>query len=146
MLASTIVALVAGGDHFTCLWVGDSRIYLVRDGKIRQLTRDHSLVQELIDAGAISAEQAAHHPHANVITRAVGADLESFELDEVDGALQPGDMFLLCCDGVFKTLPDTTLATLLARREETSLAEMLIAAALNEDASDNVTAVVVEAL
>ncbi len=146
LLASTVVALVSGDDHFTCLWAGDSRIYLVRDGNIQQLTRDHSLVQELVDAGAISAEQAEHHPHANVITRAVGADLESFELDEVDGALQPGDIFLLCCDGIFKTLSDTTLATLLARRERTSLAETLIAAALDKDASDNVTAVVVEVL
>lgn len=76
-----------------------------------------------------------HHPLANVIACAVGADLENFEFDEVDGALQPGDMFLLlCCDGVFKTLPDTTLATLLARRERTFLAETLMAAALNKDA------------
>ncbi len=146
MLASTIVALVAADNHFTCLWAGDSRIYLVQNGKLRQLTRDHSLVQELIDAGAISSEQAAHHPRANVITRAVGADLESFELDEVDGVLQSGDMFILCCDGVFKTLPDSTLAALLSRRERTLLAETLIAAALDRDAADNVTAVVVEVL
>lgn len=66
---------------------------LVSDGTIRQLTRDHILVQELVDAAAISAECAAHHPHANVITRAVGADLESLVLDEVDGACSPVKSF-----------------------------------------------------
>jgi protein phosphatase/serine/threonine-protein phosphatase Stp1 len=144
MLASTVVALLASDDHFTCLWAGDSRAYLLRDGTLRQLTRDHSLVQELLDAGAISAEQAAHHPRANVITRAVGADLDNFELDKVDGHLRQGDLFLLCCDGVFKTLPEATLTALLAAPESTSPAEAMIAAALEMDASDNVTAVTVE--
>jgi protein phosphatase/serine/threonine-protein phosphatase Stp1 len=144
MLASTVVALLAGDDHFTCLWAGDSRVYLLRDGGLRQLTRDHSLVQELLDAGAISAEQAEHHPHANVITRAVGADLDNFALDKVDGPLRQGDLFLLCCDGVFKTLPEAMLTALLTAPNSTSPAETLIAAALKMDASDNVTAVTIE--
>jgi len=143
-LASTIVVLIVGVDRFTCLWAGDSRIYLMRGGRLRQLTRDHSWVQELLDSGAISAEQAQHHPRANVITRAVGADLESFELDKVDDALRPGDLFLLCCDGVSRTVPEKTLATLLAKRGVDSPADALVAAALDLDASDNVTAVTVE--
>jgi len=145
-LASTVVVLLAGDDHFIGFWAGDSRIYLLRDGTLRQLTRDHSLVQELLDAGAISAEQAEHHPHANVITRAVGADLEGFASDKVEGTLRQGDLFLLCCDGVFKTLPQATMATLLAAQQGVSPAEALIAAALEMDASDNVTAVTIEVL
>jgi serine/threonine-protein phosphatase Stp1 len=143
-IASTVVVLIVGIDRFTCLWAGDSRVYLLRDGSFRQLTRDHSWVQELLDAGAISAEQAQHHPRANVITRSVGADLEGFELDKVNDALQPGDFFLLCCDGLFKTVPEKTLATLLAKRDVASPVDALIAAALDMDASDNVTVVTVE--
>src|ERR1700758_858888 len=81
MLVSTIVVLLLRDDYYACLWAGDSRAYLLRGGRFRQLTRDHSLVQELFDAGAISAAEFEHHPAANVITRAVGA--EELELDKV---------------------------------------------------------------
>ena len=81
---------------------------------MRQITRDHSLVQELVESGAIRPEEAEHHPRANVITRAVGAELDEFALDKVSGRiLVPGDRFLLCSDGLCKTVPDDELATLL---------------------------------
>lgn len=143
MLVSTIVVLLMRDDYFACLWAGDSRAYLLRGGHFRPLTRDHSLVQELFDAGAISAAEALRHPSRNIITRAVGA--ESLELDKVTDRLASGDRFLLCSDGLFKTMPEPALCELLAAdREDT--AQRLVAAALARQADDNVTAVAVEVL
>jgi serine/threonine-protein phosphatase Stp1 len=142
MLASTIVVLLARDDYYACLWAGDSRAYLLRGGRFRQLTRDHSLVQELFDAGAISAAEAAHHPSSNIITHAVGADV--LELDKVTDRLLPGDRFLLCSDGLFKTLPEPELARILAAEDDLPV-ERLLRAALEHQADDNVTAVAVEA-
>jgi protein phosphatase/serine/threonine-protein phosphatase Stp1 len=141
MLVSTIVVLLAREDYYACLWAGDSRAYLLRDGRFRQLTRDHSLVQELFDHGAISAAEFDHHPAANVITRAVGA--EELELDKVTDRLHPGDRFLLCSDGLFKTLPESELVETLAADEGAS-AERLLFTALEHQADDNVTAVTIE--
>lgn len=145
IIASTVVVLVARDAHFACLWAGDSRAYLLRDGAMTQISRDHSLVQELVDAGEIRAEDAEGHPQANVITRAVGAETDAFELDKVSGRLLPGDRFLLCSDGVCKTLPDAMIATLLGSPAGVPVTEVMIAAALARGATDNVTAVGVEA-
>jgi len=144
MIASTLVALLARGDHFACLWAGDSRAYMLRDGEMRQITKDHSLVQELVDSGTISPEQAEHHPHANIITRAVGADIEELVLDKVSGRLQQGDRFLLCSDGVCKTVPFEQLTELLRSDNGVPPPQSLIAAALALDVTDNVTAVSIE--
>lgn len=144
MIASTLVAFLARGDHFACLWAGDSRAYLLRDGELRQITRDHSLVQELVDAGTISAEDAERHPHANVITRAIGADLDELVLDKVSGRLQSGDRFLLCSDGLCKTVPFQEMAELLRSDNGVPPSQSLIAAALALNVTDNVTAVTIE--
>jgi len=141
MIVSTIVALLLRDDYYACLWAGDSRAYLLRGQRFRQLTRDHSLVQELFDAGAISAAEALHHPSANIITRAIGA--EGLELDKVTDRLFPGDRFLLCTDGLFKALPERELAELLAADEDI-IADQLVIAGLREGAADNLTAVTVE--
>jgi serine/threonine-protein phosphatase Stp1 len=140
--ASTVVVLIVRGDHFACLWAGDSRCYLLRDGELVQITRDHSLVQELVDAGAIMPEQADSHPSANVITRAVGSDGD-LDLDKVSDRLMPGDRFLLCSDGLCKTLTEEEIADLLATSPPT---EHLIDAALARHGRDNITAVAVEVL
>jgi len=144
MIASTFVALILRDKHFACLWAGDSRAYLLRAGVLSQITRDHSLVQELVESGKLAAEDAERHPHANVITRAVGADAEALELDKVIGQAEPGDRFLLCSDGLSKTLSDAEIAGLLAAPEGVPPPELLIAAALAHRVNDNVTAVVVE--
>jgi serine/threonine protein phosphatase Stp1 len=143
MSASTIVVLVARGNHFACLWAGDSRAYLLRGGEFTQITRDHSLVQELVDSGAITQAEADSHPSANVITRAVGADIE-LDLDKVTSDLLPGDRFLLCSDGLCKTVPDAEMAALLAAPEAPT--ERLIEAALAHRGRDNVTAVAMQVL
>src|SRR4051812_2442983 len=113
LVASTVVVMLARGEHFACLWAGDSRAYLLRSGALRQITRDHSLVQELLEAGAIGPEEVENHPRGNVITRAVGAEVEDFALDKVSDRLMPGDRFLLCSDGLCKTVPEQDLAVLL---------------------------------
>ena len=141
IIASTLVVLLARDGHFACLWAGDSRVYLLRNGTLAQVTRDHSLVQELVDAGTISADEADGHPRANVITRAVGA-AETLELDKVSNRLAAGDRFLLCSDGLNKTLSDAELAELLANPGP---ADRLIDEALTRRATDNITVVAVEA-
>jgi serine/threonine-protein phosphatase Stp1 len=138
--ATTIVVLIARGDHYACLWAGDSRGYLLRDGRLLQITRDHSIVQELVDAGAISPDDAEKHPNANIITRAVGSEGD-LDLDKVTNRLLPGDRFLLCSDGLSKTLPESELAQLLATSPPT---DHLIEAALARQGRDNVTAVAIE--
>jgi serine/threonine protein phosphatase Stp1 len=143
MVASTVVVMLARGQYFACLWAGDSRAYLLRGGALRQITRDHSLVQELLEAGTIGPDEVANHPRGNVITRAVGAELDEFALDKVSDRLAPGDRFLLCSDGLCKTLSGGVLAGLLGSPDGAA-PQALIDAALALNVSDNVTAVAVE--
>lgn len=140
-IASTIVVFLASGPHYACLWAGDSRIYRMRDGGLSRLTRDHSLVQALVDEGAISEAEAERHPHANVITRAIGADGPDPELDKVTDRAEPGDRFLLCSDGLNKALSEALIARLVSTDDP---ARRLIGAALEYGVRDNVTAIVVE--
>ena len=141
IMASTVVLLLVRGGHFACLWAGDSRAYRLRDGQLERLTRDHSVVQELVDQGLLDAEAAEQHPQANVITRAIGAHGE-LELDKVSARVAPGDVFLLCSDGLFKALAEAEIGALMAAGGGP---EALIEAALARGARDNVTAVAVQA-
>lgn len=142
MTASTVVLLLTYGVHYTCLWAGDSRCYLLRDGVMTQITHDHSEVQELIDAGALSPEEAERYPRANVITRALGVG-PRVQLDRVAGRLQPGDRFLLCTDGLSRMVSDAEIAALLTESDIAALPGSLIAAALSAGGHDNVTVMVV---
>jgi protein phosphatase/serine/threonine-protein phosphatase Stp1 len=147
MVASTIAVLLAAESHYACLWAGDSRIYVLRDGALHQLTRDHSLVQELVESGILRPEEAEGHPRANVITRAVGVDEIELDLEKITGEIVAGDRFLLCSDGLSKVVDAPTIAALLAAdASDGSPVERLIAAALERHASDNVTAIAVEAV
>jgi protein phosphatase/serine/threonine-protein phosphatase Stp1 len=112
---------------------------------LSQITRDHSLVQELVDAGQLAPEAAESHPHANIVTRAVGAgEADEFALDKVTDQLRPGERILLCSDGLSKSVPREEIAALLAEADENP-ARRLIAAAVARQTNDNVTAVVIEA-
>lgn len=137
-VATTVVMLLVQGWHYTCLWIGDSRGYLLRGGAFTQITRDHSEVQELIDSGVLTPEAAAHHARANVITRALGADFVA-DIDRVSGLVHPGDHFLLCTDGLTKMLADDEIRALLSDQDQASVAGSLIAAALAAGGHDNVT-------
>jgi serine/threonine protein phosphatase PrpC len=139
VVASTVVILILRGGHFATLWAGDSRLYLLRDGALLRVTTDHSVVQELIEAGTLAPDAAEHHPHANVITRAVGQE-GALLLDKVADRVQPGDRFLLCSDGIFKELPEPALAGLLRDGAD---APAIVDAALAAGARDNISAVLV---
>lgn len=143
VMATTVVVLLARDDHFACLWAGDSRAYLLRGHELTQITRDHSLVQALVESGTITESEAIGHPHANIITRAVGADSEALELEKRTGQLMAGDRLLLCTDGLCKTLPDDKLRDLLSTEAHAG-AERLVAAALEARVSDNVTAITID--
>ena len=139
ILATTLVVFLVQAHHFACLWAGDSRAYLLRDGTLLRLTSDHSVVQSLIDAGALAEADAERHPQAHIITRAIGARGTSPLLDKSVGAMLPGDRIMLCSDGVSKTVPPDELAKLLGGPGDTAAA--LITAAMNHGTRDNVTAV-----
>jgi serine/threonine protein phosphatase PrpC len=140
IIASTLVVLLLRAGHFATLWCGDSRAYLLRSDALVQITRDHSLVQALIDQGAITPEEAEGHPQSNIIMRAIGAGEDSAELDKAVGTVEPGDIFLLCSDGLTKVLDDASIARLMSAPDP---AAALLDAALASGARDNVTAVVV---
>jgi protein phosphatase/serine/threonine-protein phosphatase Stp1 len=143
IMASTAVVVLARDDYFACLWVGDSPAYLLRGNTLTKITRDHSLVQDLVDGGIITEKEAIDHPKANIITRAVGADSDALDLDKRTGRLVLGDRILLCSDGLSKTLSNEQLAKLLSGNGDGS-AERLVNAALKAQAIDNVTAVTID--
>ena len=138
--ATTVVVVLVSGRHLTCVWIGDSRAYVLRDGRLTRLTADHSLVEEMVRAGRLTDPEAGRHPRGNVITRAIGAGPEDALIDKVIATIEPGDRILLCSDGLLKALPEETIAACTARREPGAA---LLDAALVALASDNVTAVVV---
>lgn len=140
IIATTLVLVLVRGEHFACLWAGDSRVYLLRAGQLSRVTRDHSLVQELVDAGTLTEAEAEAHPQANVILRAVGGS-GALTLDKVSGRLLAGDRLLLCSDGLFKAVAEDAIAAALAAGGD---ADALIEAALAERARDNVSALVVD--
>lgn len=142
-MGTTMVAVKIDGHRFELAWVGDSRAYLW-DGRLRQLSSDHSYVQELIDQGAITAEQARSHPHRNVVTQALGVtDPENLKVEIVSGELRPGFQILLCSDGLTEEVDDRSIASLLADRDLSAqeCVDHLVAAALEGGGSDNVTVV-----
>jgi serine/threonine protein phosphatase PrpC len=143
-IGSTIVLLAADNMSFACLWAGDSRAYLARGGVLRQLSHDHSLVQQLVDSGDIDPTLAAHHPNANIILRAVGAAPE-LEIDSVDGEVRPGDVFLLASDGLTRLAGDDELLAELAAPDLEAAADRLLAMSLARKAPDNVSFVIVRA-
>lgn len=140
ILASTVVVMLARGEHFAMLWAGDSRAYLLRQGALSRVTKDHSLVQELVDQGTLREEEAESHPQANVITRAVGAQGE-LELDKVSGRIVEGDRFMLCTDGLFKTMPEAEIRDLLAAGTDV---QAIVTEAVGRGARDNVSAIGVD--
>jgi protein phosphatase len=123
--------------------VGDSRVYILRDGALKQVTKDHSYVQEQVDAGFLTPEQARYHPYSNVITRCVGAS-DDVEPDTFAGEIREGDVFLVASDGLTGMVDDRRLQQLLlARAEPQRIVDSLIAEANGRGGLDNITAIVI---
>lgn len=142
-MGTTLVAAFASEEEAHILNVGDSRCYHISGGAIRQVSEDHSLVEELVRMGRISAEEARVHPNRNIITRALGTE-HLIHGDLFLQPLRPGDRLLLCSDGLTNELEDRELLALMGGTVEESCAALL-AAALERGASDNVTIVLMEA-
>ena len=140
-IGSTVVGLAIRDGQYRCFWAGDSRAYRIRGNAIERLTRDHSLVQGLIDAGMLSREEAKDHPDANVITRAVGAS-ESLDVEIAAGDAQPGDQFLLASDGLTRLVEDDELASIISSWPAGEAADTLIDAVLARGAPDNVSLII----
>src|SRR5919199_5222183 len=145
-MGTTVSVLLLAGRRFLIGQVGDSRVYLLRDGALRQVTKDHSYVQEQVDAGYLTPEQARYHPYSNVITRCVGAS-DDVEPDTYQGEARPGDIFLVASDGLTGMVDDRRLAHLLAARAEPArMVDALITEANGRGGLDNITAIVVKVL
>lgn len=141
-MGTTLVALLVKGDRYLVQWVGDSRAYLLRDGDFSQLSRDHTQVQEMVDRGLMEAEQLVGHPMSHILSRAVGVR-EAFDIDQVDGEVRPGDVFLLCSDGLHGYVEKDVIRRLLGRGSPQRALDELIELTLAAGAPDNVTAIAI---
>jgi protein phosphatase len=139
IIGTTVVVLYASEQHCAMLWVGDSRIYRLRQRSLSQLTRDHSYVEALIAEGLIDRSDAESHPDGSIITRAIGGGPE-LDVDSRVDQIYDQDVYLLCSDGVTKELGSDDISRVL--RESDNPAENLVELALDRGARDNVTAVV----
>ncbi|MVV47872.1 serine/threonine-protein phosphatase [Pseudomonas sp. PB120] len=142
IMGSTVVALLVKGNRAACIWAGDSRCYLWRAQRLYQLSKDHSLQQQLIDDQQMSLEDARAHPGAHALTRAVGA-AEQLTLDVLELEVRPGDAFLLCSDGLYNGMSSDVLGRALSLVAPHVALERLFDGALLGSATDNLTAVVI---
>ena len=143
-MATTLTALVCDGERVVLGHVGDSRAYLLRAGELRQLSRDHTYVQRLVDSGQLDALAAWRHPWRNVVLRSIDGDPVDEGIDLVPVRVTPGDRLLLCSDGLTDLVPDHVIAELLTTVDTSSAAAVLVQAALAAGGKDNVTCVVLD--
>lgn len=141
-MGSTVVALLVNGRRFAVLWAGDSRAYLLRSGELHRLTRDHTQVQELVEEGLLTPEDAMHHPMSHVLTRAAGVE-PGLEIDAIADEAEVGDVFLLCSDGLHGVVSDAEIALALGLERLPAACDRLIELCLARGAPDNVTLITV---
>lgn len=142
-MGSTVVVARAKEGNYEIAWVGDSRAYLWREGRLTQLTRDHSYLEWLITNGQLSEQEARNHPQKNIVTQSVG--LGDPKPDVVRGRLHSGDRILLCSDGLNDELTDSEIAALCAEHADSAmLVDALIEQALAHGGRDNVSVIVAE--
>lgn len=141
-MGSTVTTLLLSGDRFAIFWAGDSRVYVHREGALHRLTSDHTQVQQMVEAGYLSAEEAKGHPMSHVLARAVGVE-PTLELDAVSDAIEAGDKFLLCSDGLTGLVTDDEIAEVLGQHTARTASERLVELCLSRGAPDNVTVLVV---
>jgi len=141
-MGTTLVALIIRDQRFVVLWVGDSRAYLLRDGQLQQLSRDHSQVQEMVDRGLMEPQQAIGHPMSHILSRAIGVR-EQIEIERAEGEVRPGDVFLLCSDGLHGYVAQSEIRSRLGRGAPDRALDELLELTLAAGAPDNVTAIAV---
>ena len=143
VMGSTLAALLAFDSHVVSMWVGDSRVYRLRDGELlKQVTTDHSEVEEMIAQGTLDEASALDHPSANVVTRAVGG-LEHVYVDLELGELEDNDRYLICSDGLFKDLSEEEIEELVSEGSCVDACDALVDTVLARTCADNVTVIVV---
>ncbi len=142
-IGTTVVGLAIEDGEYQCFWAGDSRAYRIRKGSIVQITRDHSLVQDLVDARMIEPDEAESHPNANVVTRAVGAS-HQLKVDQTSGETQSGDIFLLASDGLTRKVSQVEILAALYEQPIESAADRLLDMVLDRRAPDNVTMIIIQ--
>ncbi|HEC20618.1 MAG TPA: serine/threonine-protein phosphatase [Gammaproteobacteria bacterium] len=144
-MGSTAVALKLDNGEFDVVWVGDSRAYVWNGQRLTQITKDHSLVQQLVDEGSITAEQARVHPQRNYITQAIGmSELNTMQVGRVQGRLPHGHQILLCSDGLSGEVSLAEITEILKLDlNERQKVDLLIQRSLDNGGADNVTAVLV---
>lgn len=142
-MGSTIVAARIIGASYEIAWIGDSRAYRISLGGIERLSRDHSWVQAMIDAGELSVEEARHHPRRNVVTQCLGQSEQALEVGRVQGNLAPGELLLLCSDGLTGELSDEQIHEVCAGAATLdALVEQLIGLANQRGGKDNISCIV----
>jgi serine/threonine protein phosphatase PrpC len=140
IIGTTVAVLLVYEQFFACVWAGDSRIYRIRGLKIEQLSVDHTEVQELIADGRLTAEEARSWPRRNVITRAIGT-YDDPELEMTDGTLEPGDIFIICSDGLTNHVEDREILAVVTANPPQRACDLLVGLTLDRGATDNVTIV-----
>ena len=142
-MGATLVAAIFYHDHFITANIGDSRLYLVSSGEIRQVTFDHSYVQELVRRGFLTAEEARNHPRKNVITRCIGTE-SSFEPDVFYTRWNPKDLVILCSDGLCDVLREEDMLALVKQEPDLdALCRTMVQAAYDKGSADNISLVLV---
>ncbi len=142
IVGSTIVAAYIEDNICTCFWIGDSRLYIYRDQRLYQITRDHSMVQDMVDKGLLCQDEAADHPNHNVLTRAVGVDAQ-ITIDINQFEIKSGDKLLLCSDGLYNELDNQNIIDSLNKEHTENIAEDLLQGVLSRNAADNVSLIVI---
>jgi serine/threonine protein phosphatase PrpC len=141
-MGTTVAILHCMGSRFAIFWAGDSRVYLQRGGQLCQMTTDHTHVQDLVDQGVITPEEAQVHPNKHILARAVGAE-RHLVLDAIVDQIEPNDTFLICSDGLHGVVSDTEIGERISRYEPDEAVKDLLSLVLERGAPDNVTIVAV---
>lgn len=144
-IGSTVVGLVIEAGEYRCFWAGDSRAYRLHNGALSQITKDHSLVQGLVEAGMVELADAETHPNANVVTRAVGAGAK-LDVEVASGPAMPGDSFLLASDGLTRIVTSEELRDALTGISLEQAGDGLIATVLERGAPDNVSFAIIRVI
>jgi len=144
-IGTTVVGVAVDAGEFRCFWAGDSRAYRFRDDGLIRLSRDHSLVQDLVDAGMLRPDEAEGHANSNVITRAVGVR-EIVDVEVIGGEALRGDHYIVASDGLTRVVNDQELALELRNGSLDEVADRLIAKVLERGAPDNVSLIITKLL